>query len=115
MDKIECPQCHHKTASHLSCCNECGALLKEEPWLEKWLTLASDRPNFMSFILALVALFLPLRYLDVIVGLVALSLSFQGIKKKEEQGFAFAAMVIVGLSLLVKLLAFYFAIPIYLF
>lgn len=113
MEKIECPQCHHKTAAHLNRCNECGYPLKEDKHFERLMLLASTRPSYMSFVSALVTLFLPIRYLDFLMGALTLSLVFTGFKSKKELGFAWSAIIVLLMALLLKILSVQNGFPIY--
>ena len=113
MEKISCPQCHHKTQAHLTKCNECGYPLKGRE-SERYLELMRERPGFMSFIFALVALFTPIRYIDVFFGLIAMSLSLTSLKTKQEAAFGLASLVVLGLAMLLKSLSLWFGWSIYL-
>lgn len=113
MEKIPCPQCHHKTAAHLTKCNECGYPLKGRE-AERYLELMRERPGFMSFVFALMALFTPIRYLDVFFGLIAMSLSFTSLKTKQETAFGLASLMVLVLAIVLKSLSLWLGWSIYL-
>ncbi len=113
MEKIHCPQCHHKTAAHLTNCNECGYPLKDREFKD-YIELIRERPGFMSFIFALVSLFAPIRYFDIFFGLLAISLSFTSLKTKQETAFGMASLVVIGLAIILKSLSLWLGWPIYL-
>lgn len=113
MEKVSCPQCHHKTAAHLTKCNECGYPLKGRE-AERYLELMRERPGFMSFVFALVALFTPIKYLDVIFGFVALSLSLTSLKSKQETAFGLASLMVLFLAIVLKSLSLWLGWSIYL-
>ena len=100
---INCRECAKQISDQAAACPHCGYPIQEENEFfssevsNAYETLEQTEPaqyyGLSSFVLAITSLFLPVMVFDMILAILAIILSFIGLKAKK-RGFAVAGLVI---------------------
>lgn len=95
-----CSNCGARLEVNETQCRECGLPISElTNSNEQTVTQPPSNASFTGFTLALISLFLPIPYIDIAIGIVALIVSNNGLNSNK-RGLATAGIVISVIAII---------------